>query len=214
MEEATMVSALEQGNRVIADNERQARQVQEKQQVSNIQADWDRYINSRIELYHSRRSNTYDSALPDALHKALGQILAEERRQWRRERELIESEAQRVISDLRATISELAGEIRQKSMDIKPGVPGVAGPPGPPGPSGKLPIVKRFEPGRVQYEGDCVTCDGGLYQATRDTGHGVQHADWICLAKAGRDGRDGATPTVRGTYDVHRVLCSTRHRCS
>jgi hypothetical protein len=39
MEEATMVSALEQGNRVIADNERQARQVQEKQQVSNIQAD-------------------------------------------------------------------------------------------------------------------------------------------------------------------------------
>jgi hypothetical protein len=66
-----------------------------------------------------------------------------------------------------------------------------------------LPIVKRFEPGRVHYEGDCVTCDGGLYQATRDTGHGVTHADWICLARAGRDGRDGRSPNVCGTYDAH-----------
>jgi hypothetical protein len=183
----------EQGKAVIAENDRT------KQQAANNQADWDRYVDSRIELYLNSRK-TYDSALPDALHEALGQILAEERRQWRRERELIQSEAQRVIADLRATISELAGEIRQKSMDIKPGVPGVAGPPGPPG---KLPMVKRFEAGRVHYEGDCVTCDGGLYQATRDTAHGVAHADWICLAKAGRDGRDGLTPDVRGTYDVH-----------
>src|SRR5215472_4548204 len=143
-----MVSALEQGKKVIAetDRERQARQVQEKQQVSNNQADWDRYVDSRIALYlNSHRAEAPTDVLPDALHEALGQVLAEERRQWRRERELIQSEAQRVIADLRATISELAGEIRQKSMDIKPGVPGVAGPPGPPGAPGRLPLVKRFE---------------------------------------------------------------------
>jgi hypothetical protein len=136
--------------------------------------------------------------LPDALHEALGQILAEERRQWRRERELIQSEAQRVISDLRATISELAGEIRQKTMDIKPGVPGVAGPPGPTGPSGKLPMVKRFKPSQVFYEGDVVVHNGSTYQALCDTGNGVTHSDWICVAKAGRDGKGFE---IRGTYD-------------
>jgi hypothetical protein len=82
-----------------------------------------------------------------------------------------------VISDLRATISELAGEIRQKSVDIKPGAPGVAGPPGPPGQPGRLPIAKLFEPGKVYYEGDVVIRDGSTYQALRDTGHGVAHAD-------------------------------------
>jgi hypothetical protein len=148
-----------------------------KQQAASNQEAWDRYVDGRVELYLNSHRAGDGSALPDALHEALGQILAEERRQWRRECELIQSEAQRVISDLRATISELAGEIRQKSMGIKPGVPGVAGPPGPPGPSGKLPIARRFEPGLVHYEGDCVTCDGGLYQATPDTGHCVTHAD-------------------------------------
>jgi hypothetical protein len=48
-----------------------------------------------------------------------------------------------------------------------------------------------------------VIRDGSTYQALRDTGHGVTHADWICLARAGRDGRDGVTPDIRGTYDAH-----------
>jgi hypothetical protein len=58
--------------------------------------------------------------LPDALHAALGQILAEERRQWRRERELIQSEAQRVIADLRATISEAPQAIAATSGSTVP----------------------------------------------------------------------------------------------
>src|SRR5215472_7485801 len=122
MEEA-MVS--EQGKAVIAENdrthreaERQARQVQEKQQVSTNQADWDQYVDARIAQYlDSHRAEAPTDVLPDALHEALGQVLAEERRQWRRERELIESEAQRVIADLRATIADLAGEIRQKAAE-------------------------------------------------------------------------------------------------
>ena len=48
-----MVSATEQqqGKAVAAENdrERQARQAQEKQQLANNQADWIRYIDSRID---------------------------------------------------------------------------------------------------------------------------------------------------------------------
>src|SRR5215831_11955448 len=144
MEEA-MVSALEEGKKIIAENdrthreaERQTRQVQEKQ-VSNSQADWDRYVDSRIALYlNSHYAEAPTDVLPDALHEALGQVLAEERRQWRRERELIQSEAQRVIADLRATIADLAGEIRQKAAELRPGIAGPPGQPGPPGPPGRL----------------------------------------------------------------------------
>src|SRR5215831_6772755 len=109
--------------------ERQARQVRQTQPVSSNQADWDRYVDSGIERYLSYRSeSSTHEVLPDALHEALGQILAEERRQWRRERKLIESEAQKTIAELRARIAELSNEIRQKALDAKPGVPGVADP--------------------------------------------------------------------------------------
>ena len=259
------MASLTEKDRTPHEAERQARQVQQTQQAASNQEAWDHYVDSRIALYLSRHTEVSEQShdlLPDALHQALGQVIAEERRQWRRERELIESEAQKTIaelratiaelkneirekaleakpgvdavaldqaitdfrqqwererklieseasktiSDLRATIAELENEIRQKALDAKPGAPGVAGPPGERGPEGrpgKLPIAKTFEPGRVYYEGDVATRDGSTYQALRDTGHGVSHADWICLARAGRDGRDGATPEVRGTYDAH-----------
>ena len=76
----------------------------------------------------------------------------------------------------------------------------VAAQPGPPGPPGKLPLAKAWESGKVYYEGDCTTHNGSTYQALRDTGNNVTHSDWVCLARAGRDGRDGATPEIRGTY--------------
>jgi hypothetical protein len=62
--------------------------------------------------------------------------------------------------------------------------------------------VKIFEPGRVHYQGDIVIHDGSLYQAVRDTGRDIPHADWICLARAGRD---ALSPNVRGTYDTHET---------
>jgi hypothetical protein len=105
--------------------------VREVQQGSNNQADWDRYVDSRIALYNSRHAD--ESTMPDALREALGRVLAEERQQWRRERALIELEAKAVISDLSAVIAELQNEIRQKELEAKPGAPGVAGPRGPSG---------------------------------------------------------------------------------
>jgi Collagen triple helix repeat (20 copies) len=60
--------------------------------------------------------------LPEALRDALGQILAQERRQWRRERELIESQAQTTIANMRADITALQNKIdsltHQKLLEI------------------------------------------------------------------------------------------------
>jgi len=78
------------------------------------------------------------------------------------------------------------------------GPPGLAGPRGEQGPAGKLPLVKLWTPETVYYEGDVVAYDGGTFQARRDTGQPPSHADWICLATAGRDGK---SITVRGTFN-------------
>ena len=87
------------------------------------------------------------------------------------------------------------------------GEKGECGPMGPPGPSGsrgergppgKLPVAKPWVPETVFYEGDVVTFDGGTFQARRDTGQAPSHPDWICLARAGRDGQ---SVKVRGTFN-------------
>jgi hypothetical protein len=79
------------------------------------------------------------------------------------------------------------------------GPPGPSGPRGEQGPPGKLPLVKLWVPERVHYAGDVVAYDGGTFQAMRDTGQPPSHADWVCLATAGRDGN---SIVVRGTFDA------------
>jgi hypothetical protein len=74
------------------------------------------------------------------------------------------------------------------------------GPQGPPGPPGELPCVKEYVAECVHYDRDVVTHAGALWQASGDTVHAPPHVDWICLARAGRD---GLTPTIRGTYDAY-----------
>ncbi len=61
---------------------------------------------------------------------------------------------------------------------------------GEPGKPGKLPIVRLWVD-EVHYEGAVVTHQGSLWQALRDTGREPPHADWQCVARAGRDGEPG-----------------------
>lgn len=166
----------------------------------------------------------------DALRAALGQVIAEERRQWRAEREAFQ-EHQRAEFDRRWTAIEEKIEARLASLqDGKDGAtgpagergpPGEQGPPGEPGepgrdgergeqgppgergipgeqgPPGMLPVVRGWTDA-VHYAGAVVAHAGATWQAQRDTGRSPPHEDWICIARAGEDGR---SIVVRGTWD-------------
>src|SRR6266404_1837125 len=92
-------------------------------------------------------------------------------------------------------LGELLAQLKNDAETRGP--PGPAGPRGEQGPPGKLPMVKLWAPETVFYAGDVVAYDGGTFQARRDTGQPPSHADWICLATAGRDGKSFV---VRGTF--------------
>lgn len=86
----------------------------------------------------------------------------------------------------------------------EPGLQGERGEPGPEGPAGSLPIVREWAD-QVYYAGDVVTFEGSTYQAAIDTGKAPHAAaayvaDWREIARAGRDGKDGRSFNVRGTY--------------
>jgi Collagen triple helix repeat (20 copies) len=80
------------------------------------------------------------------------------------------------------------------------GLDGTLGPSGPPGAPGKLPVVRSWAD-QIHYEGDVVAHDGATWQASCDTGRAPPHEDWICLAQAGRNGADGASFKVCGTWN-------------
>lgn len=82
-----------------------------------------------------------------------------------------------------------------------PGAPGEKGDRGDPGPAGSLPIVKAWADG-VTYQGEVVRFAGATWQAIRDTGKPPPHDDWQLLAAAGRDGEDGRSFQIRGTYEA------------
>jgi hypothetical protein len=104
----------------------------------------------------------------------------------------IAAEHQLMIDVMGEVLAQLQSDAEMR------GPPGPSGPRGEQGPPGKLPLVKLWMPETVYYEGDVVAYDGGTFQARRDTGQPPSHADWICLATAGRDGN---SITVRGTFD-------------
>jgi hypothetical protein len=72
--------------------------------------------------------------------------------------------------------------------------------------AGRLPQVKTaWAEGDVTYEGQLVALDGNLFQARKDTGlRPADPAAWVCVARAGRDGRDGKELRMRGLYNSAR----------
>jgi len=80
----------------------------------------------------------------EALHKALGQVVAQHRRQWDKERELIEAQARATVAelktivlDLQAKVDRALGEKLAAIKDGAPGNPGEIGPQGLPGAQGE-----------------------------------------------------------------------------
>src|SRR5262245_53545631 len=63
-------------------------------------------------------SDSDSSSLLNELHDALGQIIADERRQWQRELALIEARASAVIAELRAQNLELRAAFEAKLVEF------------------------------------------------------------------------------------------------
>jgi hypothetical protein len=88
----------------------------------------------------------------------------------------------------------------------EPGIPGPCGEKGDPGAPGKLPPVKAYRHDEVHYAGEVVVHEGSAFQAQRDTARCPSHdRDWICIAAAGREGVDGHSPTLRGTFNSNKT---------
>lgn len=119
-------------------------------------------------------------------------------------------------SEVEGMVREIATEILDawpKPKDGKDGEPGPKGEKGDPGEPGKdgidgrdgadglLPLAKEWD-GAVAYRGEVRTHNGALWQARADTGREPGHDDWICLAAAGKPGKDADQIDVRGTYDA------------
>jgi hypothetical protein len=67
-------------------------------------------------------------------------------------------------------------------------------------------MVRAWIDDEISYARDVVSCDGGTWQAQKDTSKRPPHRDWVPLALPGRD---AASPTIRGTYredETYRYL--------
>jgi hypothetical protein len=146
----------------------------------------------------------------DAWHEALGQVLASRDNDWQQRLRAMKAESTAAIAELRANAAEFRSTMEvmiEKRLAQIPqpadGPRGEQGERGERGPQGQLRAVKQFVEDGVYYGGDVVIHMGSTYQARCDTAREPPHHDWICVARAGvdgKDGRDGCSPNVRGTF--------------
>jgi integrin beta 3 len=90
------------------------------------------------------------------------------------------------------------GYLGERGETGPPGPQGLRGDKGEQGASGLLPMVRAWIADGISYRGDVVICDGGTWQAQKDTAQKPPHRDWLPLCAAGRD---ATSPVVRGTFD-------------
>jgi hypothetical protein len=60
-------------------------------------------------------------------------------------------------------------------------------------------MVRAWVEDEISYRGDVVFCEGGTWQAQKDTAQKPPHRDWLPIASAGRS---AVSPIVRGTFDL------------
>jgi len=157
------------------ERERQGRELRREEQLQSSQS-WRTWAIGLI-----------DERIDAALHlggmicKPVGAVIGGERKYMHGQHDKIRAEIVALRDELKATTAKLHERLA------------------------RLPVVKEFQPETVYYTGDVVVCDGATYQAKRDTGRPVTSDDWILLARAGRDGRDGLTPNLCGTFDARQT---------
>ena len=93
-------------------------------------------------------------------------------------------------------VAERIAQIHQP-VDGKEGPRGQPGPRGEAGPRGTIEGVRAYVADMVHYQGNIVVHEGSTYLAKCDTGRAPPHADWACIAAAGRDAK---MPKICGTY--------------
>jgi hypothetical protein len=68
---------------------------------------------------------------------------------------------------------------------------------------GRLPVARVWAPDTVTYRGSFVVHDGSTWQAVTDTAKRPgENDDWVLIAAAGKDGRDGQSLVLRGAFDL------------
>jgi hypothetical protein len=110
------------------------------------------HTNGQSDPFPNEPPRSTDSVLSEIAHEALSQVVAEQQRNWSRERALIEAQADKIVAELRAWIIERLEAndraIAARLAELKNGVNGQPGPQGPPGAPGEQgPQGKVGEPG-------------------------------------------------------------------
>jgi hypothetical protein len=152
------------------------KQLADFQQKLEQQAAIDQRVNeisARLEEKQARR----DRGKNGITDGDLIQVFAQERQSARKEFKAADEEMQRALEAKLAAVEE-----RLKAVP------------------GKLPVAKIWRAESVTYEAQVVCYEGALYQARKDTAQVPGGSDWICVARAGRD---GLSLSIRGAFDPH-----------
>jgi hypothetical protein len=135
-------------------------------------------ISARLEEKQARRDRG-KNGITDII-QTMDMVIAQERQSARKEFKAADEEMQRALEAKLAAVEE-----RLKAAP------------------GKLPVAKAWRPESVTYQAEFVCHEGALYQARKDTAQAPGGSDWVCVARAGHDGRDGLTLNFRGGFDAY-----------
>jgi hypothetical protein len=176
-----------------------------------VQSSWVQYIQNLVSEQIAEIRGGLIRAIVEFTNEQLDHLFDDANNLLRRELDGNSAKLEAALADIRAAKAEMREEIRAElRAELRAEIAGrvalikqpADGAPGPAGPPGNLEVVKDYIDGQIYYERDLVVGgDGALYQADCDTAATPPHADWRCITRAGRDGKDAVNFRIEGTYD-------------